>query len=240
MRTSIHALPLAATATVSLILAACGDGSSATPQPAPPPTSSPAPTPSPSPTPAPTTASFNVEPCLTQLVAPGVTVASLVIPDTIKINLAAPAGFPNGRRLQDPVADITLAVLFLDLTRHPATAFASLPLNPAMNDRPFRADFPFLAAPQGNPPIASSAGTNFNFRTEARTAFVRVDRNGMPAVSTALVGGPQKNAFQDDDPEDEINGKWAPEFTAQLTLLANALSDDIQRAGFTICARPTS
>jgi hypothetical protein len=53
--------------------------------------------------------------CVSQNVAAGVTVADLVIPDVLKVNPAAAAGFPNGRRLQDPVIDVTLAVILLQL-----------------------------------------------------------------------------------------------------------------------------
>lgn len=47
-----------------------------------------------------------------------------------------PPGFPIGRRYLDPVIDITLAVIFLDLRRHPATVFANLPVNPNGVDQP--------------------------------------------------------------------------------------------------------
>jgi hypothetical protein len=75
--------------------------------------------------------------------------APLVIPDTLKIDVSQPAGFPNGRRLQDPVVDITLAVVLLDLTvpGQTAASLASLPLNPPENDKPFLTDFPYVAEP---------------------------------------------------------------------------------------------
>jgi len=92
--------------------------------------------------------------CLGQEYAPGATVASLVVPDdAIVVNPAVAAGFPNGRRLQDPVIDVTLAVLLLNLRGScgmgmcSATTLAGIPLNPGMNDRPFLTDFPYLAAP---------------------------------------------------------------------------------------------
>jgi hypothetical protein len=75
--------------------------------------------------------------------------APFVVPDTLKIDLEAPAGFPNGRGLADPVIDVTLALVLLDLTdpdQNPAT-LANLPLNPAANDLEFLADFPYLAEP---------------------------------------------------------------------------------------------
>jgi hypothetical protein len=86
--------------------------------------------------------------CLTQEYAPGKTVASLIAPsDVIRINPATAAGFPNGRKLEDPVIDVTLAVLLLDLTKHPADTLAKVPLNPAKNDvagGTFLTTFPYL------------------------------------------------------------------------------------------------
>jgi len=85
--------------------------------------------------------------CLGQEVAPGVSVVSLVLPDTLSINGASASGFPNGRRLQDPVMDVTLAIILLDLTIHEATALVGV-LNPTTNDLgvegAFLNAFPFL------------------------------------------------------------------------------------------------
>jgi len=74
--------------------------------------------------------------------------APLVVPDVITIDPALPAGFPNGRRLQDQVIDLTLAVLLLDLGVHPVTTLANVPVNPPANEFPFQASFPFLAERQ--------------------------------------------------------------------------------------------
>ncbi|MCB9565812.1 MAG: DUF4331 family protein [Myxococcales bacterium] len=71
----------------------------------------------------------------------------LVIPDTLKLDLSQDSGFPNGRKLADPVMDVTLAVVLLDLQVHAADLFASIPLNPPANDKAFLADFPYLAEP---------------------------------------------------------------------------------------------
>ena len=73
--------------------------------------------------------------------------APLVVPDTIKIDTTLVAGFPNGRLLPDQVMDVTLALVLLDLSVHPVTLFASLPLNPPANDVTFNATFPYLASP---------------------------------------------------------------------------------------------
>lgn len=71
--------------------------------------------------------------------------APLVVPDTIKLDLASPAGFPNGRLLTDPVIDVTLAVVLLDLTAAGQDATSLVGLNPSANDVPFGTTFPYLA-----------------------------------------------------------------------------------------------
>lgn len=78
--------------------------------------------------------------------------APLVVPDVIKVDTNAPSGFPNGRRLTDPVIDITLAVLLLDVNGlgnsngpHPANALVGV--NPTANDMTFSTTFPYLAQP---------------------------------------------------------------------------------------------
>jgi hypothetical protein len=171
----------------------------------------------------------------------GRTVANLVIPDLVRDDLTQPAGFPNGRRLQDPVIDIELAVLFLNLNVHSPTLLFSVPVNPPQNDVAFRTTFPYLAAPQGNPPMASGTGSGFVFRTDPRSAYIRVDRMGMPAVATALVSGdPKKDEFNDDDPTIDATGKWAPHFTSTLQTLHAGLADDLQGLGLTVCSTRNS
>ncbi len=218
-----------------MAVGACSENGSPPPTSGVPPT--PTPTPPPPPPPPPPTG-FDVSNCLNQAIpGAGTTVAGAVIPDTLTLNLAAASGFPNGRRLPDPVIDVTLAVIFLDLTRHSPGLFASLPLNPPANDRPFRTSFPFLAAPQGSPPLAATTGTSFNFRTDPSTSFVRVDRMGMPAVATALIGSAAKAPYNDANPVNDAAGQFVPEITAQLTGLTNALADDLTRLNLTPCAR---
>ena len=196
--------------------------------------------PEPAASPPPSTTSFSVTPCLNQIVpGTGSTVAGLVVPDTLSVNLSAPSGFPNGRRLEDPVIDITFAVIFLNLDVHAVDTLVKLPLNPASNDRPFRADFPYLAPPQGNPPLSGSdTATAFNFVDQPLSAYTRVDRMGKPAIAPALVGGPLKNPFNDKDPANDAAGEFVGEFTTQLELLHNGLRDDLVAAGFTPCSIP--
>lgn len=203
------------------------------------PTPTPTPVPAPTPTPTPPPTGFNVQPCFDQVI-PGTTatVASLVVPDTLTLNLSTPSGFPNGRRLTDPVIDVTLAVIFLRLATHSPATLANVPVNPAANDLPFRTTFPYLAAAQGSPPLSGTAGTNFNFRTDAPSAYTRVDRMGMPAVATALIASSRKNAYNDANPSDDAAGTFVPDLAAQLTTLTNALADDFKGLGLTICATP--
>ena len=90
--------------------------------------------------------------------APGDCVAQaapLVVPDTLVIDRTSPAGFPNGRLLADPVMDVTLALVLLDLSDATGcaggpcevTTLANLPLNPPANDVPFLDFFPYVAPP---------------------------------------------------------------------------------------------
>lgn len=233
---SLARMAAAAPLALAIALSACGgDGYT------PPPTSgAPAPSPSPSPSPTATTASFDVTPCLNQAIpGTGFTVAQAVVPDTLTINLAAASGFPNGRRLPDPVIDVTLAVIFLDLTKNAPDTLAKLPLNPPANDVAFRADFPYLAPPQGSPPLSATTGTNFNFRTESvQSAYARVDRMGMPAVSTALIPSSRKVPYNDASPADDAAGNFVPDLASTLTMLTNALADDLVGAGLSPCATP--
>lgn len=223
-----RAFTLASTLALSVGLAACSND-----EVVPPVVVAPTPTPSPSPV------SLNVTPCLNQVVAQGRTLANLVVPDVIRLDLTQPAGFPNGRRYLDPVVDITLAAALLDLRVHSPGLLASLPLNPNGVDQPLPATFPFLAPPLGNPPTSAGAGSNFVFRTNPASAYVRVDRAGMPAVSTALIfPAASKNSYNDDTPAIDATGKWVAGITEQLVFYHTALRDDFQRLGLTPCAVP--
>ena len=175
--------------------------------------------------------------CLEQdIPGTGFTVAEAVVPDTLSIDFSAASGFPNGRALPDPVIDVTLAVIFLDLSEHSPLTFANLPLNPPSNDVAFRSGFPYLAAPQGMPPVASSAGAAFSFNTAPDSAYDRVDRMGMPAVSTALIPFDTKVPYNDANPADDVDGEFVDDIVMVLTDLTNALADDLADAGLTPCA----
>lgn len=103
-------------------------------------------------------AAFGLDPCVT----PPLPMDScddqggpFAIPDVLVIDLDDPAGFPNGRRLEDPVLDVIFAVLLLDLDTHDVTTFLDLDgdgtlgpsLNPLENDVAFPGAFPYLAPP---------------------------------------------------------------------------------------------
>jgi hypothetical protein len=192
------------------------------------------------PVPPPITASthFDVQPCLDQVAAPGQTVANLVVPDMLKLDLTQPSGFPNGRRLTDPAIDITLAFIFADLTKTSKMAFANIPVNPSGNDLPFRPDFPYLAAPQGNPPGLTPGGVNFVFRNSPVSSYVQVDRMGMPAIATALIGTSTKNSYNDDSPSIDGTRKYVAEISNTLTALTNELEHDIVKLNVPLCAKP--
>lgn len=220
-RTLLAAAPLA----MVLGLTACFGGDDETPEP----------------TPTPTPVTIDVSKCLNQTIpGTGVTVAQAAVPDVLNINPAAAAGFPNGRKPADPVIDVILAVLLLDVNapgQSPAT-FAQLPLNPAANDRPFPAGFPFLAPPQGTPPVAAGImGSNFDFRTDPESAYVRVDRTAFPALATALIpSGDPKLAYNDANPAIDASGQFVDQIGERLTVIATALQDDLTNAGFNTCA----
>ena len=200
-------------------------------------------TPTPSPTPAATATAtaWNVENCFTQTIpgSNGQTLRSLIVPDVLLLDLTRPAGYPNGRDLDDPVGDILLSFLFLDFTvsgQSPMT-FANLPLNPGGNDVPLRSTFPYLGQAQGTPPLAATTGTTFDFRTDPDSAYVNVDRMGGPAIPIALIGGPMRIAYNDANPTIDATGQFVAEETTQLNLLMNALADDLIRLGLQVCAR---
>ncbi len=216
-----------AAVTFCIVLSACGgddDDGAVVPPPPPPPAG----------------VTYDVAQCLDQTVpgTNGGTVAGLVIPDVLRIDPAAPGGFPNGRLLTDPVIDVILAALFLDLnaTGQSPLTLANLPLNPPANDVPFRPDFPYLAPPQGTPPIANGTGRNFDFRTDPASQYVRVDRTAFPALSTALISSGVKTAFNDASPANDVNGRFVDEMTASLTALTEGIGDDLLSLNLDICA----
>lgn len=221
----------AAMATLALATAACEETGVTSG----PPATSLAPTPTPTPTPTPIGISVNVGPCLAQMAA-GRRVQDILIPDILDLDLAAPSGFPNGRDLDDPVIDLVLAAIFLDLSRHPVTTFVGLPVNPNVFDQPLRTTFPFYARPLGTPPISPSTGTNFNFRTNVAANYTRVDRAGAPAISTAVVLGANKLLYNDSNPTEDAAGVNVPRILEGFQQLSNALNDDFRALGLTPCA----
>ena len=229
-----------ALALVSAMIALGGCSSSGG---SPAPTAAPAPTPAPTPTP--TTASFDVLPCINQLLptnlnrAPaGTRIIDLIIPDTITIFPELDQAFPNGRQLSDPVIDITLGVVLLNLAvpGQNAASFAAIPLNPPGSERPPRAEFPFAALPHGPPPLDPGTGTNFVFDFSPLSQYVQVDRAGMPAVATALILGPRKNAYNDGNVQLDTANVFAFDLIEGLRVFATPLQDDIAARGLVSCA----
>ena len=64
--------------------------------------------------------------------------ASVAVPDTLKLDLNAPVGYPNGRDLDDDVID---TLFFFIFNQTPVSDGVDA------NDRPFLDGFPFLAPP---------------------------------------------------------------------------------------------
>ena len=226
---------LVASVTLAL-LGACGGGES------PSPTVTPAPAATATPTPGgggPFT--YTVESCFTQTIPQtGVSVRDLIAaPDALRLDLSRPAGFPNGRIPDDPVVDITLGFLFLDLTvsGQSVRTFANLPLNPPRSFPAPTTAFPFLATPTGNPVLAARTGTSFDFRTDPDSAYTSVDRMGNPAVATILIGSSARNTYNDSSQSADIAGAFRAEETAGLTSFMNAIGDDLTNLGLKICAQ---
>ena len=97
------------------------------------------------------------------------------------------------------------------------------------------ADAPEVHCEHAGPWGGAVCGT-VGFPIEPSSAFTRVDRMGMPAVSTALVSGPNKNAYNDQNPEDDTAANNGAEFITSLTAIHAALDDDLTNAGLTPCS----
>ena len=65
--------------------------------------------------------------------------ASVALPDTLKLDPSAPSGYPNGRLPEDDVVD---TLLFFIFNQTPVADGV------AGNDVAFEAEFPYLAPPQ--------------------------------------------------------------------------------------------
>lgn len=89
-----------------------------------------------------TLSNFNTSPANVAILA------SVAVPDTLKLNVAQPDGFPNGRRLQDRPTDIELQLV----TNNPSFTDGTGPLQAA---KVYLSTFPYL----GPPCQAQTAGT---------------------------------------------------------------------------------
>lgn len=72
---------------------------------------------------------------------------------------------------------------------------------------------------------------SYAFRTDAASAYTRVDRIGMPAVATALITS--KDDYNESDPVND--GDFAGEIVANLTGIHAALDDDLAAFSLTPC-----
>lgn len=233
MRKSFNAMPAVPLVAMMLALSACGGGGTRA---ADPPVVV-------APTPTPTATTLDVLPCLNQTipldrVPPGTRVIDLVIPDTITIWPDRTIGFPNGRLLSDPVVDITLGVVLLDINRpgQNAASFAAIPLNPPSATKPPLAEFPFANTPNDSPVLDAGTGTGFVFDTAPMSSYVQVDRMGMPAVATALILSPRKDAYSDGNVQLDTANTYAFDLIEGLRRFTEPLQDDIAARGLTGCA----
>jgi len=251
MSPTIARLPNTAIVSALLALTACTGGSNGTSQGGTPTNQVAAPAPAPTPTPTPTNTQLDVLPCLTQELSPdlnrappGTRIIDLIIPDTLTIYPDRVVQFPNGRKLDDPVVDITLGVILLDLTApgQNAGSFAAIPMNPEHATKTPRSVFPYVNAPNGNPPIDPGTGTNFRFDDTPMSGYVQVDRFGMPAVSTALILSPAKNAYNDGNVQMDTANAFAFNLIEGLRVFSTQLQDDLQRMNLKGCGvlRPSS
>jgi hypothetical protein len=213
---------------LALVLGLTGCGGEGTSQVVAPPTVAPV-------TP-PATTGLSIDGCLAQTVANGRSLQNILIPDVLVLDLSQPAGFPNGRKFDDPVIDLEFAALFLDLRTQPVTTFVNRVLNPFVFDQPLRTTFPYYAPPLGTPTLSATNGVNFNFRTDPTSAYTRVDRMGLPAISTAVVVGSSKLTYNDSTPTVDASGANAPLILEGYRNLTNALNDDFKALGLTPCA----
>ncbi len=221
MRKPITSVGLCA---LALGLSSCGGGNAPITSAAPPP-----------PPPTQSGQTFNAERCFTQRFTTK-TVRDTLVPDVVTLDLSQPATYPNGRLPQDPVIDVLISILFLDQTRHTTRTLANIPLNPPGVVKPISTTFPFLAEPYGPPPKSPTTGVNFNFRTDAASAYTLVERMGLPAVATVLINSPRKIAYNEGTPTMDAAGTFTGDMTAGLTTVANQINDDLQRLGLTPCS----
>lgn len=227
----MNALKLVSALALATALSACGGedltGSAVTVSPPPPPPVA--------------AAAYNVEPCLSQTLvgaSGGRRMIDIMIPDAVTLDTTKPASWPNGRRLDDPVIDRFLSGLFLSQSRHTISTLVNIPLNSTFFDQPLRTTFPYYAKALGTPPLSPPNGSNFNFRTEPVSQFVKVERVASPAVSTVNILSPRKNAYNDSDPQRDVNLEFRNDIRDGLANLTALIADDLQGLGLTICATP--
>lgn len=72
----------------------------------------------------------------------------VLVPDTIKLDPTQPVGYPNGRNIEDPEVDRTLAAALLDLSA-PGQGLTALDgaLNPTNDGSQLKPRFPFMGDP---------------------------------------------------------------------------------------------
>lgn len=78
-------------------------------------------------------------------------------------------------------------------------------------------------------------GGEFGFRTELPEDYERVDRMGMPAITTAVIAEGNKNAYNQATLQDDVDGDFVPDITASIDLYHSCLDDELMALGLVPC-----
>ena len=84
--------------------------------------------------------------------------------------------------------------------------------------------------------LDAGTGTGFVFDTAPMSSYVQVDRMGMPAVATALILSPRKDAYSDGNVQLDTANTYAFDLIEGLRRFTEPLQDDIAARGLTGCA----
>jgi len=95
---------------------------------------------------------------------------------------------------------------------------------------------PVMHCPHAGPSGGGVCGASLPFRSEAATAFTRVDRMGMPAFATALIPSTGRNDYNNEGPADDAALSTAVAAVTTLGAIHAGLDDDLIAAGLTPCS----
>lgn len=95
---------------------------------------------------------------------------------------------------------------------------------------------PGLHCPHAGPTGDNTCGAAIAFNGAASGMGTRVDRMGMPAISTATISSGMKTAYNNADPANDAMLTFAPDQIGTLTTIHAALDDDLVALGLTPCS----